>query len=288
MMMRWLPVLAACGGTPTTDATPALGSPWGLDVTVPNGWTRENIVIGKSESIELRSASGTVHLYFTDPDKVQPSADAYIRWKAHRSWNDEVTFSIADEAKLDDGWVARYELQTRLRPTPDALVYSTREIGGRHVDCVSDKPAPVAFADAIAICESAHFDPEHGSAATLPRPPPDWDVGELQVELPAGWQRSIDHDMLVLESAEHVQVTAYRQRDVPTVDAFLREQRITATDIVAKRVLDDGVVVTYRVGKSVYVRGSRTIATRNFRCSAIVHDAADAEPAATLCATLHR
>ena len=221
---------------------------------------------------------------------MQPSADAYLRWANHRYWNDEVTFSIIEEAKLDDGWVAHYEVQTRLRSAPDVVVNSSREIGGRHVACVCNDRAPQVIADAMAICKNAHFDPEHGSAAALPKPPPDWDIDELQVELPAGWTRSMDHDFLVLESPAHDKVSAYRQtrRDVPTLATFLRDESIAEPDVIAKRALDDGVVVTYRVGKSVYVLGSRTIATRNFRCSASLPDAAAAEPAATLCATLHR
>jgi hypothetical protein len=142
--------LAACGQGTTASSV------WDLDVTLPEGWVRKNVEVEDMKAIEVRGPAGdfSLDIYFTTKRPPQPTATAQFHYMNHRHWNDEVKITRLDETTLSDGWVAIIETQTKIRPDPDLDVWSTRRIGGRHVDCYMMRPPREIAVQAAEICKS--------------------------------------------------------------------------------------------------------------------------------------
>ena len=154
-------VVSAC------DQGAKLSSVWDLDVVLPDGWVRSNIQVGDTKAIEVTAPSKGIeagepafkgiHIYFRTKAPPQSTATAEFNYSNHRHWNDEVKIVRLDETTLPDGWVAILETQTRVRPTPDLDVWSTRQIGGRYVDCIFMRPPPELAVEVADVCKSIHL-----------------------------------------------------------------------------------------------------------------------------------
>jgi hypothetical protein len=288
----WIVVVAACG-----SSTSRPDDVWQLDVDLPDGWSRKNIRIDELQSIELRAPSGDiVHIYPSRKGQVFASGTEYITWKNQRYWEDEVEIYVREDAKLPDGWAARFDLQTKVRPTQDALVYSTRKIGGRYVDCVCDQPKnEAAAAQALAICKSTRFTPGAASDLAHTGPPPPIPLDQLRAEAPADWPRDPDRDFFAIHSPDyHINVTASRVLgDFPaTVEDYKHEHPTEVDSIEVSSAVPGGFAIIRRGTISptetyLAVYAFIMIHDQPVECSATVSDRAEADVVVRLCASLH-
>jgi hypothetical protein len=283
-------VVAACGSS-TSRPTDV----WQLDVDLPDGWSRTNMRMEDLQAIELRAPSGDmVHIYPSRKGEVFATGTEYITWKNHRYWEDEVEIYVREDAKLPDGWAARFDLQTKVRPTQDALVYSTRKIGGRYVDCVCNQPKNEATAaQALAICKSARYVPDRADDPSHVGPPPELPLDHLIADAPPDWILSPDRDIFSIHSPDSgIVVSATRVRDKfpATADDYRRDHPAEAGPIDATRPVPDGfaVIRPSDSGEFFSVRVFRTIHDQHIECGELAaRDRAAADIVVRLCASLH-